>query len=122
MNRLLLHCWCVKWFNPYSESPAGYPRILAEAHTGPDEPIRCPVVLDELLNKLGGPGCGWVIAHGTEVLNPRKLSPQTKGRIRWKAHVRRVRSKAPLFENQILESTKDNPYFKGGSRSAHECS
>lgn len=93
-EELVLHS--LKWHSPYTEPPAGQPRVLVEEIL----PRSMPSVVVE---RLWYPGCGY--SCNWSLLAPpvrRELSLETKQRIRRKNLVRRMEKNAPLFAEQMI--------------------
>jgi hypothetical protein len=97
----------IEWGSPYSEPPAGAPRVLAETYT---DTVSGRKMLPA--TTLGG---GYSIVT-TFMREPgRKLSPQSLARVRRKRLERRVLAKAPLFAEQLVsaEIARKADYYAG---------
>lgn len=90
----------LQWSLRHTEPPAGWPRILAEEILPRSMPSR-------VVSALWYPGCGYS-CHWSPLLvdeaEPRKLSTETKQRIRRKSLARRIEKTAPLFAGDLLRT------------------
>lgn len=106
--------WQIEWGNPYTQPPAGEPRVLAMQ-------ILPRGVQPKLLEKLfplqtigGGYSICWKGLLDRKP--PRKLSTEAKQKIRRGNLKRRAQHHAPLFAEQyIAEELAARPDYFGGT-------
>ncbi len=108
--------FAIKWSNPYTNPPEGMPRQLMAITRVQESTRDIPQEILQMLETIARPGSGWGLCIGIdEDAKPRRrLSLETKGRIRRKSLERRIRKTAPLFADGIIaEELAANPkYFK----------
>ena len=103
----------IEWSNPYTDPPAGAPRILAEVFTldrkPPKEYLDFPV-------SLGGGYCR-TSAHVSPPA--RQLPAESLASVRQKRLARRVRKKAPLFADEFIrQELEAKPAYYAGETDA----
>jgi hypothetical protein len=98
----------LKWWNPHTTPPDGWPRILAEEIL----PRSCP---SRVVEALWYPGCGYACCWESLSFTPlRRLPLASKQSIRRKSLTRRVNHQAPLFAAQFIEREFDRqPEYYG---------
>ena len=108
-----IHVWMLQWGNPYTEPPAGMPRVRLEMAFFGDHPnaIHCPPEI-EGLKVLGD---GWAVVHQCLAREVRKLPVETLARVRRKRLERRMRRKYPLLADLMIEEEmrKKPEYYAG---------
>jgi hypothetical protein len=73
-----------------------------------------PPIIDRAL-KIIGYGNGWGLSVSPEMPEPRRLSPEAKGKLRRKSLERRIEKQAPLFASDLIqiELAARPEYFAG---------
>ena len=90
--------WRLQWSNPHTSPPEGMPRVLAEEVTARG-------AQPENLLRMFGLGEGYALYWCGDA-NPkpmRRLSEETKQKIRRKTLERRARNNNPLFADEMIE-------------------
>lgn len=109
----------LSWRNPHTSPPDGQPRellrvrvpVVPGGRTGAPE---TPAEIVALHEKIGY-GKGYGVAVGCVETEPRRLSQETKGRIRMNRLVNRMQKNHPLFADQFIEEAiaKKPGYYRG---------
>ncbi len=104
--------WTLAWTNPYTQPPNGKPRVLAtEIVEGGSH--NKPATFDGL--SVPGDGYGWHW-RSLDEMPTRRLSDETKRKIRRGNLKRRVMSKAPLFASALIaDAIAHSPEYFGGT-------
>jgi hypothetical protein len=109
MAKLSGRLYRIQWSNPYTDPPAGAPRVLAEVFT---LGRNAPAGFLELRTAGGGYSC--VESH-LEEPSRKELSPSSLASVRKKRLARRVTAKVPLFADFFIQQEIDkNPDFYNG--------
>lgn len=99
----------IQWSNPYTDPPAGAPRVLAEVFTLGKN---APVGFSELRTAGGGYSC---IESHIEEPSIKELSQASLASVRKKRLARRVTAKVPLFADFFIQQAIDaKPDFYNG--------
>lgn len=101
----------IQWSNPYTDPPAGAPRVLAEVFTLDRQPPPEFMAFKATIT-LGG-GYSWTVQHIAPP--PVQLSRETLAGVRKKRLERRVRAKTPMFADLFIgqEIGKKPDYYAG---------
>ena len=91
----------IQWSNPYTNPPAGAPRVLAEVFTLGKN---APVGFSELRTAGGGYSC---IESHIEEPSIKELSQASLASVRKKRLARRVTAKVPLFADFFIQQAID---------------
>lgn len=108
--------YAMEWLSPYTDPPAGQPRILAWGQcNGPDAEMEQEILKHEQ------PGYMFtIILNGPD---PVLLSPERLARMRRTRKASEYRKKVPLFAEQLLEEDikrRPNYYSVEGCRAHQE--
>ncbi|TAL08423.1 MAG: hypothetical protein EPO02_13150 [Nitrospirae bacterium] len=105
----------IHWGSPYTNPPDGMPRVLMSVTRVQAGGNPVPDEIEAAYAKLGF-GKGWCLSVGCDPTPIRKLSPEAKGKLRRKSLERRVRAKAPLFAESLIQiELNSNPTYYGGA-------
>lgn len=105
--------WTIKWGNPYTEPPAGRPRVLAEWFfpVGHQHLRQCPPDLQALCS----PGDGYKVCWSAVEALPRKQPKNKLALTRQNRLRRRMEKKYPLFAEMMIEQEMEKrPSFYAG--------
>ncbi len=104
----------IKWGNPYTEPPNGRPRVRLSVTRMQASSSPVPAVISRAIEIIGY-GKGWCLSLGPHMPEPRRLSPEAKGKLRRKSLERRVEKQAPLFASDLIqiELAARPEYFAG---------
>ena len=113
MSHVLGHLYRIEWSNPYTEPPAGQPRILAEIYvTSP----RAALVPPELaaMHRIGS---GYGISIRAISQPPVERSPEAKAATRRRLLQRRIVNRYPLLaDDMIADAIAQKPdYYLDGT-------
>jgi len=109
--------WSVRWNNPYTDPPDGWPRVLIEVFRPEGHfEVRAhpPAAIRQIMDEIG-PGNGYGL-HWQPISEPPKTtSPEKLAKIRRQRLERRVHKKYPLLADQIIaeEMLKKAEYYAG---------
>lgn len=106
--------WQIRWGLPHTSPPHGQPRVRLSVTRPVPSAHPAPPIFDRAF-KIIGYGTGWVFGCGPHMPEPKRLSPEAKGKMRRRNLERRVEAKAPLFASDLIqiELAKDPEYYAG---------
>ena len=114
MSHVLGHIYRVEWSNPYTEPPAGQPRILAEIYVPEPRDVLMPPEI-EAMHRIGS---GYSITIRSLVQPPVERSPEAKAATRQKLLRNRMEAKYPLLADDMIAqdiARKPDYYLDGTS-------
>ncbi len=106
--------WTIQWGNPYTQPPHGRPRVRLQVTRPQTSAFPNPPVIDRAMEIIGF-GSGWCVSCGPIMPEPKRLSPEAKGKLRTSNLRRRIEKKAPLLASDLvqIELAKDPDYYNG---------
>lgn len=112
--------WEISWANPYTQPPNGGPRIRLSVTRLQSSTWPNPPVIDKAYSIIGL-GTGWCVRVIPHMPEPRKLSPEAKGKIRRRNMEKRIQAKAPLFANDLIQiELESRPGYFAGEDYSHQ--
>jgi hypothetical protein len=108
--------WQIKWGNPYTEPPYGQPRVRYSVTRPVKSAHPVPAIIDRAL-RIIGLGQGWCLSCGPQMPEPKRLSPEAKGKMRRRNLERRMEKTAPMFASDLIQiELQTNPEYYAGSQ------